>query len=210
MKKFLNPKEGLKNFYTGIVVTLYPFTFKLVASDSAVPAILTSSLVGLAVGKKVLLTRIENQFVVLSVIGNDYLEKCFIEKHSSQSIPTATETIITFSSSDIVFDPMNMFDDSNDRIVIPEAGLYKLTCGGRFADDVSNGRLIYILINGNGYSNFIAGQDGGGRFGGTVTMNYSLSVDDYIQMRVYQTSGGNLNFGDNDSRRYTYLQVEKI
>jgi hypothetical protein len=200
----LNKNTG-QQFYTGTVITLNPLTVKLFADDTAIPVVPTSNLFGVAVGSKLIFTKIDNQFFAIGIINNFNLTKCLLNKTAVQSIPTATFTKITFDATQEIYDPLSMHDGTtnNTRITIQSTGIYQINSGGRYESSTNgDARLIYIYIN-NAAINSIAGEfDSTGRFSGANSVILSLSANDYVEMAVYQGSGGNLNFGGT-----TYNQI---
>jgi hypothetical protein len=179
----------------GTVSTLYPLKVQLVPNDTELPVIATSSLSGIKVGSRILIQKFGKLLIGISVISNDVFTRCMLKKTDVQSIPNSTQTKITFSSGDVEYDPLGMFDDGNDTIVVPTAGWYEVVLGGRFATSTSNGRLMYLYVNGSQYTGYICGQDGSGRWGGSLTVRLELNADDYLYFNMYQNSGGSINFG---------------
>lgn len=198
---------------TGIVTSLSPLQVKLIPSDDAIDAICLANNYGIQIGNKVFIIKYGRQILILGVVVdnvvNDKYIRCMIRKDSAQSIPSASTTKLTFSSSDVEYDPMEMFDDANDSIVIPSDGWYEITCGGRYVTSSTNGRLLYVYHNGDQLTGRGSGHDGGGRWGGLFSVNVELSTDDYLQMYTYQSSGGALNFGGSNPYN-TFFSVIKI
>jgi hypothetical protein len=203
-KRILNENNG-EQFYTGVVATINPLTVKFFTDDTAISVVPTSNLSGIAVGSKLVISKIDNQFFAVGIINNFNLTKCLLNKTDVQSIPTATFTKITFDATQEIYDPLSMHDGTtnNTRITIPTTGIYQINAGGRYESSTDgNARLIYIYIN-NAAINSVGGEfDSTGRFAGTNSVILNLSANDYVEMAVYQASGGNLNFGGT-----TYNQI---
>lgn len=208
IKNFLNPKQIEKTQFTGTVVTINPLTAKIFSADDAISVVPTNNLFGIAVGSKIVINKIGNQFVAIAVIGNSSLEKCILIKTTAQSISNSTVTVVTFSSSDVDYDQLEMFDDSNDRIIIPSNGNYLVSASGRWDSDATGDRAIYIAVNGEYVTSVRV--DSGTSIGHGTSANLYLEQDDYVDLRVYQSSGGALNFGNTTTYQKTTFSVVKV
>jgi hypothetical protein len=68
-KNIINKKQD-DSIYTGTVSTITPsITVKFYTSDTAISVKTTTHLVGLKVGSNVIMVKIQNQFVIIGVIG---------------------------------------------------------------------------------------------------------------------------------------------
>ena len=121
---------------------------------------------------------------------------CRVTRSSNQSIANNTGTSIDWGSSED-FDTSGMHDPSSDttRITIQEDGVYAV--GYNFAfTTTANGdrRKGYILINN---ATVLAAQEGdkqnttSPQF--STTEPYEFVAGDYIELQVFQDSGGSLN-----------------
>ena len=199
----------MDNTLIGTVSTLYPLKVQLVPEDTELPVVATSSLVGIKLGSRILIQKFGKLLIGVSVIVEDTFARCMLQKSASQSISSGSLTKVTFSSADVKYDPMSMFNDANDSIVIPSNGWYDVTLGGRYATSSSNGRIFYIYNNGGTITGITSGQDGAGRWGGLFTVKLELVEDDYLQFYTYQSSGGSLSLGGS-SPSNTFFSVIKI
>ena len=116
-----------------------------------------------------------------------------VKDASTQSIATATDTKINFDQEDFDTDGMHDNSTNNTRLTCKIAGKYVL--GGQVAIASGSGyRMIEIRLNN---STTIAYQSWGAISGGDgcmeVVTTYDLDVDDYVELRVAQYSGGALN-----------------
>jgi hypothetical protein len=83
---------------------------------------------------------------------------------------------------------------NNTRLTCKTAGYYSITAGGAWETNGTGSRSIGILLNGAtplAYDNRLAPADINARF--TVTTVYPLAVNDYVEVAVFQSSGGALN-----------------
>ena len=121
---------------------------------------------------------------------------CRLTKSDDQTIANATFTKLTYDGE--TFDTDGFHDNStnNTRITIPsgKGGYYRIYALVMFAPNGSGDRLLQVLLNnttGQQYASWARSAD----WRTTMTVNdvRNLSAGDYIELRAYQTSGGNLN-----------------
>jgi hypothetical protein len=124
--------------------------------------------------------------------------KPFCRAYNSAAIlvATATSTALTFNSERFDNAGMHSTVSNTSRITVPAGGAGQYLFGGSvaFAGNATGQRVIEIMVNGTtlitrktalGLSADECGME-------TVTM-YPMAVGDYVELRVYQNSGGNLN-----------------
>lgn len=196
--KFLSKNRNSNDFLTATVTTLNPLTAKIIPTDAAINVVSTNNLNGVVVGSRILMLKYLDQFIGIAVIGNYSLEKCILRRTTSQTISNVSFDKIEFGSGTEEYDPLSMHDIStnNTRITIQTDGIYNVNVSGRWASSTSgNGRLIYIYINNGQYMSVTNEYDSTGRAANNASLNLSLEKDDYVEMVVYQASGGDLAFG---------------
>ncbi len=110
------------------------------------------------------------------------------------SIVTATGTPLTFDSED--YDTYNFHSTSvnTGRITIPYAGKYRIGFNGAFESNATGYRQAFLFKN----AATVIAQDTKGAVNGEITSltlvtEYNFALNDYIQVYVYQNSGGNKN-----------------
>lgn len=115
--------------------------------------------------------------------------------NTTQSITTATVTIVALNTEN--FDSSTLHDTvtNNNRITVATSGKYQVNAGVQWASNTSGQRILGIRKNGTTVKeveqNFaVAAIDGHSQ---SVSMIVSLASTDYVEMVVYQTSGGPLN-----------------
>jgi hypothetical protein len=204
--KILNKNTG-QQFYTGVVFTLNPLTVKFFDDDTAISVVHTSNLFGIVVGSKLIMAKIDNQFFAIGIVGNDSLCKCALLKDDTQSIPDSTSTKITFVSDDVKYDPLEMFNDANNRIIIPQNGLYEISANGRWENSGTGDRIIYIDVNGSNLASVVYSPNS--RAGDSLSIKTTLETNDYVEISVWQNSTGALDFGGATYYRVGF-SVEKI
>jgi hypothetical protein len=118
--------------------------------------------------------------------------------HSAdQSITTATETTLAFNSERYDLDPNGAIHDTatnNSRLTARTAGRYLVGCNFYFVANSTGYRYCYLLLNGSTQLAFVSQPAVNGDINGMqVVTVYEFNATDYVEVRVYQTSGGGLN-----------------
>jgi hypothetical protein len=140
---------------------------------------------------------------------------CALTKSASQTISNNTGTFISFNGED--FDTDNFHDNStnNTRITIPsgKAGKYQVNLNLQWAANTSGTR--YCMLYKNGTVNFVekllSVSTTGGYAEQFLATIMDLTVGDYIEAKVDQSSGGNLDvWGDNSLARGTSFSVSYL
>ena len=120
---------------------------------------------------------------------------CAVVRASDQSISDATATAINFlAGATVEVDTDGMFDtDSPAQLTIRHQGLYLLGAHLVWESNTTGRRDLYIEVNDGNVT--ASRQDAATALGTaqTLTTMTPLSVDDVVEMVVYQNSGGALN-----------------
>ena len=129
---------------------------------------------------------------------------CKVTKSADQSIPNNTSTIITWNQEDYDTDGMHDNVTNNSRITIKTAGKYSVMAQFEWESNSTGKRIIDIMKNSIavGKANYLAS----GSSQHTVSFVGDLAVDDILEVRVFQDSGGSLDFLTN----ITYFEAHKI
>jgi len=120
-------------------------------------------------------------------------------RHSSnQGIAHATWSTLAFNTE--IFDTDTMHDNStnNSRLTCKTAGLYYIWGNAAFATNSTGERYLAIGLNGASYGTDIAQIANGNHDGETrlvlhITTVFNLSVDDYVELRLYHSANTTLN-----------------
>lgn len=203
IERILNKKEE-PMFLIATVVTVNPVTIKFPPDTTAIPAIATTGLHNLKVNARVVCLRYGKQYIITNVIGDINLATCILETTGTWTISTATTTTLGFGAGTEILDELDMHDETtnNSRITIPKDGVYLVSASGRWEDSTDgSGRIIYISINGSTVNSIASNFDTSGRNAGSNNLILSLEEGDYVQMAVYQASGGDLIFGGTGFRK---------
>lgn len=145
--------------------------------------------------RKVTGVNVSNQVTPSSTIGRN---RSKITHSTTQSIATATDTILAFNSE--FYDPNSLHDAAinNSRITIPtggDVGVWIFTAQVSFDLNATGVRRVKILKNGT----TILGQTSVPAVSGFTTVvpvtafDDAPSVGDYYEVQVLQNSGGALN-----------------
>jgi len=129
---------------------------------------------------------------------------CKVTKSADQSIPNSASTIITWNQEDYDTDGMHDNVTNNSRITIKTAGKYSVMAQFEWASNSSGKRIIDIMKNSVvlGKANYLAS----GNSQHTISFVDALVVGDILEVRVFQDSGGSLDFLNN----ITYFEAHKI
>lgn len=136
---------------------------------------------------------------------------CRVYASSAQTISNATDTKIAFPNESYDTDGFHNNVTNNTRLTIPAgmAGYYRVTANLGFAGNTSGRRIIAIAPNGGGAISQIEITPGTSvEPAGSISDTYYLNAADYIELNVYQTSGGNLNTAGYNAR--DFFQLERV
>jgi hypothetical protein len=137
---------------------------------------------------------------------------CRVFASSAQTISNATDTKIAFDNESYDTDAFHSNVTNNTRITIPAglSGYYRVTANLGFLANTTGRRIMAIAFNGGGNISQIEFSPAGSNVepAASITDTYFLNVADYLEINVYQTSGGNLNTSGSSIR--DYFQIERI
>ena len=117
-----------------------------------------------------------------------------VTRTTDQTITSGAESTITWDSE--VFDTDDMWTStSSTRITFKTAGLYLVTAAFNFDTNSTGRRYGLLRFNGSvsGAVTEVPAVSGGSTVG-QIHQLYTASVNDYVELRVYQNSGGSLAF----------------
>ena len=117
-----------------------------------------------------------------------------VYNNANINISTGTWTTLTYNSER--WDPQGMHStvSNTGRLTAVRAGWYVITGSVEFAANTTGYRGILIRKDGGaviGYELYPATQSGTTRL--SVTTQYYLAAGEYVEYRVYQNSGGDLD-----------------
>lgn len=120
-------------------------------------------------------------------------DHCRVYNSGALTIGTGAYTALTFNSER--YDPNGMHDTGSNtsRITIPTTGYYSIGGNLAFAANAVGQRSIGIKVDG---ATFIGVQYGtplsGAQWFFSIATAYYLTAGQYVEMHVYQNSGGDL------------------
>lgn len=117
-------------------------------------------------------------------------------KSSPQAITTATWTTVTFDGEDHDYGSLHDNVTNNSRLTAATTGVYHVEASVGWEVNLTGDRLARLVKNGAVYIS-TTGDTTTSSVGTGPVSNISTSVylnaGDYIELQVYQNSGGNLN-----------------
>lgn len=126
-----------------------------------------------------------------------------ISKLGGRGISNSTQSISHKTVTTMELDAVDQMDDSsvldvntlNNRIRVKKAGWISMTGNGDYSETIGDKtRYIFQLtVNGTAISQYEGATGADQPAGGTLTDIKDLSVDDDIQLDIFQTSGGSKN-----------------
>ena len=136
---------------------------------------------------------------------NSYTNNCSasIYRTSALAIANASDVVVTWSTSEFDTDTC-WAAGSNDRLTIKTAGIYVVSATIAWASNGTGERISWIQKNGSSSDRWGMVRQGAWSTGETmynVVSIMSLVVNDYVQVGVYQASGGNLNLNGSGTAR---------
>jgi hypothetical protein len=118
---------------------------------------------------------------------------CRVYHNASQNIATATWTSVLCNSERYDIGGMHSTTTNTSRITVPTggAGVYHIGGQVRFATNATGIRAIRLLLNNTtsiGQRNSTATSTDPCHIG--IACDYKLAAGDYVEVQVYQSSGG--------------------
>lgn len=123
-----------------------------------------------------------------------YTEGARVFHSLDQSIPNATHTMLSFNTE--IFDTDSIHDNvtNNSRLTCKTAGKYIIGCAVRWTERNTGFRWLGVRLNGTSW--IVIKQrsaEADQRHYEILVTLYSLAVSDYVELDVYQNSGGALD-----------------
>lgn len=136
---------------------------------------------------------------------------CHAYQVNSQNIPTGTDTAIIFDAES--FDNDNIHDNStnNTRLTCRTSGIYRISAIAWYGGGAGTYRYSYISLNRSmnlAVSQITQNAANAYALGATLTTNYALSANDYIELFMSHDKGSDIVTGVGPG--YTHLCMEMI
>lgn len=126
---------------------------------------------------------------------------CSVYASSSQTVPTATMTVLTADGENFDNDSMHSTSSNTSRITIQTAGRYLLIATAIFATGSADERNVQFYVNGTTAlegTKVNANASGSQNTVITTSRSYVFAENDYVEVRVRQRTGGDLDVGLNE------------
>lgn len=114
--------------------------------------------------------------------------------NADQSIADSTGTTVALNSEHHDTDSIHSTVTNNERLTAQHSGYYRITGTVTWGGAAGGTRTLYLRLNGSDFLD-IAETDapGANRLTQKVTATYYLNTNDYVDLRVVQTSGSTIN-----------------
>ena len=127
---------------------------------------------------------------------------------TDQSISNATFTMANFGSENFDTNTFHNNSTNNSRMTIPSGkdGYYLVTCVIQFGSNDTGFRAVILNKNGNDYQNLSwVDADSGNNIWTSGSTTVSCVATDYLEIEVYQNSGGALDVKAGSNFTISYL-----
>jgi hypothetical protein len=128
--------------------------------------------------------------------GASFVGCSLYDTNATQSISNNTSTLVTWNSENFDTNTFHSTSTNTSRITIPsgKAGYYLFTSYGFFGDNATGNRRLDLRKNGSLIRSWPTPSTTATFSGLTITCLLSLAEADYIEIAVFQTSGGALSY----------------
>jgi hypothetical protein len=132
----------------------------------------------------------------LALVGSNpiIVPSCRVYNNAAISIGNNSVQVLTFNSERWDTDEIHSTVTNTGRLTCQTAGLYNIFGHVQFAANTTGIRSVLIRLNGSTYlASQLNHQSSAAVAELSVNTIYSLSASDYVELMVYQNSGGALN-----------------
>jgi|688.fasta_scaffold34497_6 hypothetical protein len=114
---------------------------------------------------------------------------------ATTSISNNTNTTVLFDTEEFDTDAYHSTSTNTSRITIPagKAGKYAINSAFFFQENANGARVLNIHKNGSNYARSQMPPNSVSQIAVTLNLVMDLAVNDYIEVVVFQNSGGSLN-----------------
>jgi len=192
----------------GSAITAVASDSTLLAFDATVPDAITFGQSGSA-GDSVTASRRNHAHAMAANPTADI--SCRVKRTEAQVIANSTVTVLNFTAEDFDTDGIHDNTTNNNRLTCQTAGKYIGMANIQWDNDNSGSRALWIRDAGTniiGNSRYGANSEAADNTDMSCTTGVlDLSVDDWIEVAVHQTSGGNLNISGNYQTNFSLIRV---
>ncbi len=114
---------------------------------------------------------------------------------TTTSITNGVVTVYPFDQAvEEVYDPnsLHSITTNNSRITVKESGIYKITASVYWPDNTTGVRILELIRSGTAIGSARSASDANGRSAQNATTVVPVTAGQYIEVSLYQNSGGNL------------------
>ena len=138
---------------------------------------------------------------------------CSVVRTANQTISNTTWTLVEFTSETFDTDTMHDNSTNNSRITAKTAGYYWISAQVAWDSEGTGGRTSRIREGGDTtISNWTDDANGERDIVQTNGVLWLMAVDDYVEVEVYQNSGGDRSILDVDisSPRFSAILIQAV
>ncbi|MEK6878670.1 MAG: hypothetical protein AABY22_03630, partial [Nanoarchaeota archaeon] len=144
-----------------------------------------------------------NTFSDTTNLTRKNLQAVHVWKNADQTLTSGVETLITWSST--TFDPLNIFDNANDRITPNIAGKWRFKVSFRISSN--SNRFFRIRKNGSSSSHLYEDSTTSQSMGDSIIFDMN-GVTDYVDVTAQHSTGSDQPVTGEDGR--TYFEAEYL
>jgi hypothetical protein len=131
-----------------------------------------------------------------TLVTGTTLVGCSLKRSTNLTVSNSTWTTVTYDQENYDTDAFHSTSTNTSRITIPsgKAGKYQILANITWNTSAVGERYLSLLKNGSEvFRTFLGVPTSLGQITGSLATIESLAEADYIEIRILQTSGGNLN-----------------
>ena len=186
--------EGGLTLRFGTVDTTSPLAVKLGGGDVAQSC---RSLVPVIAGDQVAVAVLRGDLLIVGVPNSDNPLIPAARVYNSANIPIATSgswQALTFNSERYDNDAIHSTSSDTDKLVCKTAGVYAITGHVAFDGNSTGIRAVEIRVGSTTIAQQLQTATSASFWPSfSIATQYKLAVDNYVQLRAYQSSGGSLS-----------------
>ena len=194
IQRRLTRLEGGLSLRYGLVDTTSPLAVKLGGGDVAQSC---RSLVPVKAGDQVAVASLRGDLLIVGVPDSDNPLVPAARVYNSANISHATSgswQALTFNSERYDNDSIHSTSSDTQKLVCRSPGVYAITGHVLFDANATGVRGIEIRVSGTSIAQQLqTAISASFWYPLSIGTQYKLAVDDYVELRVYQNSGGALN-----------------
>lgn len=114
--------------------------------------------------------------------------------YNNANIAIANTTLVTLTFNSERWDNGGIHGAATSKLIAPVSGLYAISANVAFAFNNTGQRIIVMQLNGStAIAEIVQQAPSANPHFISLTTQYQLSINDYVEVQVYQTSGTSLN-----------------